>query len=79
MRAEDLKAFLKRQMDVKQRKVEEEFKRELEQSTKAQALLDEKEKHFYNYAAQAIQEWGGNGKNVKPLIMELKGYNKRIV
>jgi hypothetical protein len=35
MRAEELKSFLKRQMDVKQRKVEDQFKIELEEAARA--------------------------------------------
>jgi hypothetical protein len=50
MRAEELKSFLKRQMDVKQRKVEDQFKIELEEAARAQALLDQQEKNFYSYA-----------------------------
>ena len=50
LRHGDLAAFLKRQSEVKQKQVEEDFKRELEAQTKAQALLDHKEKEFYSYA-----------------------------
>jgi hypothetical protein len=46
-------------------------------ATKCQALLDNQEKEFYSYAEQCIKEWEAAGKNVKPLIMELKGYKKR--
>ena len=79
MRKEELKHFNKRQMEIKQKKAEEEFKKELEAQTKAQALLDHNEKHFYSYAEQAISEWQDSGKNVKPLILELKSYKKRTV
>jgi len=44
-----------------------------------QALQDQQEKNFYSYAEKCVSEWGKNGKNVKPLIMELKNYKKRIV
>jgi hypothetical protein len=37
-------------MDLKQRKVEDQFRQELEETTKAQALLDTNEKNFYSYA-----------------------------
>lgn len=40
MRSEELKGFLKRQLDVKRNKAEEEFKKELGENAKAQALLD---------------------------------------
>jgi len=41
--------------------------------------VDQQEKNFYSYAEQAIAEWGAAGKNVKPLVMELKNYKKRIL
>lgn len=44
-----------------------------------QALQDQQEKNFYSYAEKCIGEWQTQGKNVKPLIMELKNYKKRIV
>jgi hypothetical protein len=46
---------------------------------KTQALLDQQEKNFYSYAEKCITDWQGQGKNVKPLIMELKGYKKRVL
>lgn len=79
MRNKEVKGYLKKQMEVKQRKVEDEFKRELQEQTKAQALLDQQEKTFYSYAEQCVKQWQDNGKNVKPLILELKGYKKRLV
>lgn len=64
---------------VKNQKREEEYKSELQAAAKSQALLDQQEKDFYSYAEQCIKEWESNGKNVKPLIMELKSYKKRTV
>jgi hypothetical protein len=37
-------------MELKQKKVEDQFKQELEETTRAQALLDTNEKNFYSYA-----------------------------
>ena len=72
----ELKTYQKRQMEVRQQKAEEEFKKELEHATKTQALLDQGEKQFLSYAEQCIAEWERQGKNVKPLIMELKNQKK---
>jgi hypothetical protein len=77
-RHKELQGFLKQQSDAKMRKAEEEFRREQENSTKAQALLDQQEKNFYQYAEQAVKNWGEQGKEVKPLILELKNYKKKI-
>jgi hypothetical protein len=79
LRGEEMRNFHKRQMDLKQKKLEVQYKQELEEATRAQALLDQNEKNFYSYAEQAVKEWQDSGKNVKPLILELKNYKKQIV
>jgi hypothetical protein len=73
LRNKELSEFLKYQNEQKVRLSENEFMREQKAATKAQALLDQQEKHFYNYAEKAIQDWKHEGKNVTPLLMELKG------
>ena len=75
----ELVEFLRKQSDVKRVKAEETFKNDNIASLQAQALLDQQEKNFYSYAERCIKEWQDQGKNVKPLIMELKNYRKRIV
>lgn len=62
---------------MKQKRAQEEFKAELEQATRAVAVVDEQQRGFYSYAEEALKTWGANGKNVKPLILELKSYKKR--
>ena len=52
--------------------MEQEFIKEQKAATRAQALIDQQEKHFYSYAENAMKEWEGQGKDVKPLVMELK-------
>lgn len=71
-------AFLKRQSDVKREQAENQFKQDNIASVQAQALLDQQEKNFYSYAERCIKDWDQAGKNVKPLIIELKNYRKRI-
>lgn len=66
-------------MEVKQKKQEEIFKQELGEQARAQALLDQQEKQFYSYAEMAVKNWQESGKNVKPLILELKNYKKQVV
>lgn len=72
-------AFLKKQSDVKREKAENQFKEDNIASVQAQALLDQQEKNFYSYAERCIKDWDQAGKNVKPLIIELKNYRKRIL
>ena len=77
-RVEDLKGYLKKQIEVKQKRAQEDYKAELEQATRAVAVVDEQQRGFYSYAEEALKTWGANGKNVKPLILELKSYKKRV-
>lgn len=78
-RAVELANFIKSQHETKNALKVKEFLADQDAAYKAQALLDQQEKNFYSYAEQCISQWQDQGKNVKPLIMELKNYKKRIV
>lgn len=75
----EIAQFLKKQLNNKNQKAIKDFYDDQEAALKAQAMADQQEKNFYSYAEKAIAEWGAQGKNVKPLILELKGYKKRVV
>ena len=77
-RLEQLKEYQVKQAQDRKAKAEKEFQEEMENVAKNTALLDEHDKKFYSYAEQAIKQWQDSGKNIKPLIMELKSYNKKI-
>ena len=76
-RNRELEMFRKKQHDEKAAIKEHEFRKEQRAATKAQALLDQQEKHFYSYAERCIKDWKDEGKNVTPLILELKQQAKR--
>lgn len=78
-RAAELVAFQNKQSGAKKDAQVAEFRANNQASLQAQALLDQQEKNFYSYAERCIGEWQEQGKNVKPLVMELKNYRKRIV
>ena len=78
-RAAELSNFQKGQADIKNRIAIQEFQQEQANALKTQALNDQQEKNFYSYAEKCIQDWQAQGKNVKPLIMELKNYKKRVL
>lgn len=78
-RAAELANFQKSQADVKNANAVREFQQEQATALKTQALVDQQEKNFYSYAEQCIKDWQAQGKNVKPLIMELKNYKKRVL
>lgn len=73
----ELKVYQKSQAEVRKKLAEDEYVREMQEATVTQSLLDHKEKEFYSYAERCIREWQDAGKNVKPLIMELKSYKKK--
>ena len=77
-RNEEMKDYLRKQIENRQKKAEEEYKQDLEEGTRTQALLDQQEHSFYSYAEQAVKQWQDSGKNVKPLILELKNYKKKV-
>ncbi len=72
-----MKKYQLSQAENRKKAAEEEYIRDLHEAAHNAALLDNKEKEFYSYAEQCVKEWQQGGKNVKPLIMELKSYNKR--
>jgi hypothetical protein len=50
IRNEEMKAYLRRQIEAKQVKAEADFKDDLEKATRTQALIDQQERSFYSYA-----------------------------
>ena len=74
----ELVKFLKGQAETKKTAAENQFRADNKASVEAQALQDQQEKNFYSYAERCIRDWEAAGKNVKPLIIELKNYRKRI-
>lgn len=73
----ELKAYQREQAENRKKAAEAEYVQEMKEATVSAALLDHKEKEFYSYAEKCIREWQEAGKNVKPLIMELKSYKKK--
>jgi hypothetical protein len=71
--------YLKKQTAEKNAKNQEAFIMDQHMALKNQSLQDQQEKNFYSYAEKCVSEWESQGKNVKPLIMELKNYKKRVV
>lgn len=65
-------------MNDKKKKAEEEFLEERRQASLAQALADQEKKSYYSYAEKCIKDWNEAGKNVKPLLIELKTYNSKV-
>ena len=78
-RAKQLQMFHKKQMDFKARKAEQEALIEEELSRQALKVQEDEQTEFHSYAEKCLKEWTSQGKNITPLILELKNYKKRIV
>lgn len=78
-RARQLQVYNRRQMDYKARKAEEEALIEEELARQAKEMLDNEQSQFNSYAEKCLQQWAGQGKNVTPMLLELKQQKKRPV
>lgn len=78
-RARQLQNFHKKQMDFKARKAEQEALVEEELARQSLKMQEDEQLQFHSYAEKCLKEWTLQGKNITPLILELKNYKKRIV
>lgn len=74
----ELKQYQLNQAESRKKLAEDEYVKEINEAATSAALKDHKEKEFYSYAEKCIKEWQECGKNVKPLILELKSYKKKM-
>ena len=84
-RNKNLQNYLKIQMGAKKAKAEEEFLRENENSYKTRcislfylAILNDEQNDFLKYAESWIQEYQASGKDIQPLLIELRNYKKKM-
>ena len=77
-RSKNLQNFHKFQMNVKKQKAEEEFVKEQETAYKTKLMLNNEQDDFLNYAEGWIQDYNAQGKDITPLILDLKGYKKKL-
>ena len=78
-RAKQLQLFHKKQMDFKARRAEQEALIEEELARQSIKMQEDEQLQFHSYAEKCLKEWSTQGKNITPLILELKNYKKRIV
>lgn len=77
-RAVQLQHYHKKQMDYKARKLEQETAVEAELARQAEEVQQADTNQFNSYAEQCLKEWAAQGKNITPLILELKNYRKKV-
>lgn len=77
-RAKNLQNFHKYQMDIKKKQVEEDFKTDMENAFKTKLMLQNEQDEFLKYAEEWCREYATDGKNITPLLLDLKKYKKNI-
>jgi len=78
-RCKNLQQYHKKQAEQRQKKVEDQILREFDDALKMKASLEDEDRVFQSYAERCLQEWDTNGKNLKPLLLELQSYKKKTV
>jgi hypothetical protein len=66
------------QMDIKRQKAEEEFIKEQEDAYKTKNMLSNETDEFLKYAEGWIKDYYNQGKDITPLILDLKNYKKKL-
>ena len=56
-RREEMTNYLRKQVDDKNRKAQEDFVNEQHTALRNNALMDQQDKNFYSYAEKCISEW----------------------
>jgi hypothetical protein len=77
-RNKNLAGFHKLQMEVKKQKAEEEFVKDQEDAYKTKLMLGNEQDDFLKYAEGWIKEYYQTGKDITPLILDLKAYKKKL-
>lgn len=65
-------------MDIKRRRAEEEFVKDQEDAFKTKIMLISEQDEYYNYAEGLAQEYYSQGKDITPIILELKNFKKKM-
>jgi hypothetical protein len=77
-RNKNLQDFHKMQMEVKKKNAETEFVSDQEAAYKTKLMLNNEQDDFLKYAEESIKEYYNAGKDITPLILDLKSYKKKL-
>lgn len=69
----------KKMVEINRRKLDEEKKQEMDVAARAKRATEADTIEFHQYAENCIREYSEEGKNVIPLIKELREFRKRVV
>ena len=64
-------------MEIKRQKAEDEFIKDQEDAYKTNIMIQNEQDEFMKYADYNIGEYHKQGKNLIPLILDLKNYKKK--
>ncbi len=65
-------------MEIRRKKAEEDFVKDQEDAYKTKMLLGSEQDEFYKYAEELIRDNYNQGKDITPLILELKNNKKKL-
>lgn len=77
-RAINLQGYHIQQIEARKKKAEEDFKNDVETSIKTKLMLQNEQDEFLKYAERWIQDYHQDGKNITPLLLDLKQYKKKL-
>lgn len=77
-RNKNLQKFHVKQIDLKKVKGEKDFRENLENAFKTSLMLQNENDEFLKYAEGWIQDYYKDGKDITPLLLDLKAYKKKI-
>merc|ERR550537_1518856 len=69
----------KKQVEISRRRREEELAQEDSVAVRARSAMEADTLEFHGYAEHVIREYAEEGKNVIPLIKELRDFRKRVM
>lgn len=71
--------FNKRMAQEKQQKMEDDIRREMQRDIETQERIKNEKKDFFKYAEKCINNWESQGKNVMPMLLEMKKYKDFMI
>jgi hypothetical protein len=63
----------------KLKKMEDELRKEYERDAQTKKRIENEKKDFFKYAENCINNWKSGGKNVMPLLLEMKKYKDFMI
>ena len=77
-RCKNLQATHLNQMEIKKKKAEEDFRNDVENAFKTKLMLQNEQDEFLKYAEGWVGDYYKDGKDITPLLLDLKAYKKNM-